>query len=57
MTRVSVQILSRATEYVDQKYCDREFDIFMRKIIYSLCDIEALSRSEFFRFFKCTVQL
>lgn len=44
MTRVSVQIPSRVTEYVDQKNCDSEFDIFIRKIIYSLCDIEALSR-------------
>lgn len=44
MTHVSVQIPSRATEYVDQKNFDSEFDIFMRKIIYSLCDIGALSR-------------
>lgn len=44
MTRVSVQIPSRATEYVDQKNFHSEFDIFMRKIIYSLCDIEASRR-------------
>lgn len=44
MTRASVQIPSRVTEYVNQKNFHSEFDIFMRKVIYSLCDIEALSR-------------